>query len=319
MREQPGRFIFVAACTFLLIAVCGFTSGVAEADRHTQRRPVKRGQAKKKRPVQDARQLFAARELPADLPSSSVGSYWNGCVAGARQLPISGAHWQVMRPSRNRNWGHPRLIDYIERLADRAYEDGWNGLLVGNMSMPRGGPAPGHGSHQSGLDVDIWLTPAPHDLTREQRETMGAHSVIDSETAQLEPSLWTQEHADFVRNAAQDPGVALIFVAPAIKQYLCQNKDRHGADTRWLRRLRPYWGHDDHIHVRLSCDRGDKSCRNQAPPAAGDGCGKEVSNWMRIVNRKRPKANKPSQPKARNPVALSSMPRQCRKVLEAAP
>jgi penicillin-insensitive murein endopeptidase len=313
MREPPRNSIFVAACTSLLIAVFVFTTGIARAERQL----VLAVRATKTRPVQDARQLFVAKQLPADLPSSSVGSYWNGCVAGARQLPVSGAHWQVMRPSRNRNWGHPRLIDYIEKLADRAYKDGWSGLLVGNMSMPRGGPTPGHGSHQSGLDVDIWLTPAPdHDLTSEERETMGAPSVINSETAQLEPSLWTQQHADFVRNAAQDPNVALIFVTPAIKQYLCKNKDRHGADARWLRRLQPYWGHDDHIHVRLSCDRGDKFCRNQALPTTGDGCGKEVSDWMRIVKRKRPKASKPSAPK---PVALSSMPQQCRKVLEASP
>ena len=317
MREPPRRFIFVAACPLLLITMLGGTSELANADQDL----VQHGHAKKtKRPIEDARQLFAAKQLPADLPSSSIGSYANGCIAGARQLPPSGAHWQVMRLSRNRAWGHPSLIDYIETLADRAYKNGWNGVLVGDMGMPRGGPATGHASHQLGLDADIWLTPAPdHDLTSEERETMGARSVVNPETAQLDPTLWTQQHADFVRDAAQDPNVARIFVAPAIKQYLCKSKDRHGADTRWLRRLQPYWGHDNHIHVRLLCPRGDRFCHNQAPLDAGDGCGKEVSEWIRIVNRKRPHASNPSPPKTPSPVELSSMPQQCRKVLEAAP
>jgi penicillin-insensitive murein endopeptidase len=56
-------------------------------------------------------------------------------------LPINGPDWQVMRLSRNRNWGHPRLLDYLERLASDARGlDGWPGLLVGDMAQPRGGP-----------------------------------------------------------------------------------------------------------------------------------------------------------------------------------
>jgi len=315
MCEPPRKFIFVAAGAFLLVAILGGTSGLANADQQAQRHLVQRSRAKK---PEDARQLFSAKQSPADLPGSSIGTYFNGCVAGARELPASGAHWQVMRLSRNRNWGHPSLIDYIESLADRAYKDGWNGVLIGDMSMPRGGPTLDHASHQSGLDVDIWLTPAPdHDLTGEERETMGAVSIVDRETAELDPSLWTQKHADFVRDAAQDPNVARIFVAPAIKQYLCKGKGRHGADSAWLRRLQPYWGHDNHIHVRLLCAKGDKSCRNQAQPAAGDGCG-EVAGWMRIV-KKRSNSSKPSVAKAPSPISLSRLPDRCRKVLEASP
>jgi penicillin-insensitive murein DD-endopeptidase len=67
-----------------------------------------------------------------------------------------------MRLSRNRNWGHPRLVTYLERLAKDARSFGWSGLLVGDLSQPRGNPMPtGHTSHQIGLDADIWLTPMP--------------------------------------------------------------------------------------------------------------------------------------------------------------
>ena len=62
-------------------------------------------------------------------------------MAGGAALPVDGPAWQVMRLSRNRNWGHPDLVALVERLAIEAKEkDGWNGLLVGDLAQPRGGP-----------------------------------------------------------------------------------------------------------------------------------------------------------------------------------
>ena len=74
---------------------------------------------------------------------------------------MNGPHWQVMRLSRR--LGHPQLVAYIERLSETASRaSGWPGLLIGDMSQPRGGPMlTGHASHQIGLDADIWLTPMP--------------------------------------------------------------------------------------------------------------------------------------------------------------
>jgi penicillin-insensitive murein endopeptidase len=101
------------------------------------------------------------------LEARAIGSYAKGCLAGAVALPVNGETWQVMRLSRSRNWGHPSLVEFLERLADQAPKTGWRGLLLGDMSQPRGGPMlAGHTSHQVGLDSDIWLTPMPdHELT----------------------------------------------------------------------------------------------------------------------------------------------------------
>ena len=99
-----------------------------------------------------AKELFARKTMPLLGVPRSIGSYADGCLAGAVALPISGPIWQVMRLSRNRYWGNPSLVAFIKRLADHAKEVGWNGLLVGDMSQPRGGPMlSGHSSHQIGL------------------------------------------------------------------------------------------------------------------------------------------------------------------------
>src|SRR5882724_2272336 len=131
-------------------------------------------------PKLGAKELFGRKTSPAPLATHSIGFYAKGCLAGAQALPVNGKTWQVMRLSRNRNWGHPNLVEFLERLADQAPKTGWRGLLLGDMSQPRGGPMMGgHASHQVGLDTDIWLTPMPdRELSREEREEMMATMVV---------------------------------------------------------------------------------------------------------------------------------------------
>jgi penicillin-insensitive murein endopeptidase len=77
-----------------------------------------------------AKELFGSVTAPAPLAARAIGSYSRGCLAGGIALPINGRDWRVMRFSRNRNWGHPRLIAYLERLAKDAPSIGWPGSLA---------------------------------------------------------------------------------------------------------------------------------------------------------------------------------------------
>ncbi|MGX1309303.1 penicillin-insensitive murein endopeptidase [Amorphus suaedae] len=264
---------------------------------------------------QPARFLFGARTAPSPAPTRSIGSYARGCLAGAVTLPVDGPDWQVMRLSRNRNWGHPKLVDYLERLAGDAPALGWNGLLVGDMSQPRGGPMiTGHASHQIGLDADIWFLPMPdHALSADEREEISAIEVTMAGAFEVDPAIWTDAHNRLLKRAASDPDVARIFVSPGIKRALCEwaATDR-GAET-WLRRIRPWYGHKDHLHVRLTCPAGDKSCRDQSPPPAGSGCGSELAWWFTDAPYK-PKPGTPAEPKE---TMLADLPAACRAVLLA--
>ena len=194
-------------------------------------------------------------------------------MAGGVQLPPDGPYWQAMRLSRNRQWGLPILVDFIEKLArDAATKDGWPGLLVGDMAQPRGGPMlTGHASHQIGLDADIWLTPMPaRRLTRAgARGHLRRSSMTEPGPHEVYADRWTPAHGRLIRRAALDPRVERIFVAPGIKKKLCETAD---GDRDWLRKVRPYYGHNYHFHVRLSCPPGTP-CKAQSPPPPGDGCG----------------------------------------------
>ena len=89
-----------------------------------------------------ASRLFSAQQLPTGESARIYGSYARGCADGLVELPETGPTWQAMRLSRNRNWGHPEMIDYLEVLSREAVRIGWRGIYVGDISQPRGGPSP---------------------------------------------------------------------------------------------------------------------------------------------------------------------------------
>ena len=261
-----------------------------------------------------AKELFSRVGGPADLPPHSVGFYSRGCLAGGTALPTDGPAWQVMRLSRNRNWGMPELVNYIERLAtDAQTQDGWPGLLIGDMSQPRGGPLPfGHASHQIGLDVDIWYDPMPdHTLTPQERESISARSYIKKGTnVTLDRSMWSTGLSHLIQRAASYPEVERIFVNAGVKKQLCETA---GRDRAWLTKVRPWYLHDDHFHVRLSCPPGMAGCKPQDPPPSGDGCGANLSWWLGPAPYAKP--GKPTKPKP--PMTLAGLPGECRNVLAA--
>ena len=273
-----------------------------------------------------ARELFASVPGPAPLAARAIGFYSKGCLAGGVPLPLNGPDWQVMRTSRNRNWGSPQLIQYLEKLASdaRAF-DGWPGLLVGDMSQPRGGPMiTGHTSHQVGLDADIWLTAMPDRiLTVSERENMNAVSML-KDPLHVDPEKFTDLHIKLIRRAATYPQVARIFVHPAIKKSLCERAEVAGKDTSWLGKVRPWWNHHYHFHVRLACPRGMEGCKDQPPVNGDSGCeGKELDNWYDMLKKSaiwRTQQNidpnaKPSIKK--KPFPLKDLPSDCSTVLTA--
>jgi penicillin-insensitive murein endopeptidase len=263
-------------------------------------------------PALAAKELFGRKPSPASLQARSIGFYAKGCLAGATALPINGRTWQVMRLSRNRNWGHPHLIRFLEKFADKGAKVGWPGLLVGDISQARGGPMlTGHASHQVGLDADIWLTPMPNrELSREEREEMSATNVVRGDKKDVDPTIWTPAHFSIIKAAAMEHDVERIFVNAAIKKAMCRQA---GSDRSWLYKVRPMWGHNYHFHIRMRCPPDSPGCKPQEPPAHSDGCGHELDWWFTdAVLHPKPKP----KPK-RDHIKMADLPAACRQVLLA--
>jgi len=315
----------VVAATGVLVALAGIALPAhAELPPPPEPKPLPADQRVKKVPPVAAKTLFKAVKVGAAMPAAVYGYYTRGCLAGAQRLEIDGPNWQTMRLSRNRNWGHPITLSVVKRLAaDAKKHDGWPGLLVGDISMPRGGPMPpSHASHQVGLDADIWLTPMPNRrLSLKEREQLSATFMLTPDHLAVNRETWTDAHVRLIKRAASYREVERILVHPAIKKELCE---KAGEDRAWLSKVRPVRGHNYHFHIRLRCPPGNPGCRMQKPPADDDGCGEELTRWYkwlhaRLQPRPKPRNDQLAQPRKPPPppMTMDAMPAECRQVLVA--
>lgn len=221
---------------------------------------------------------WQAVRKPIPGETQPIGTYTNGCIIGAQSMPFKGEGYQVIRINKNRYYGHPNMISYLQRLGQKVSSAGMPTMLIGDIAMPGGGRfLTGHASHQMGLDADIWLRMG----TMSDADALNADGkgllVVNRQLQRVDDNIWNENHANLIRLAAQDSQVARIFVNPAIKVKLCQTVK---GDRSWLAKVRPWFGHDSHFHVRLNCPAGASYCENQAPVPAGDGCGDELYSWF---------------------------------------
>lgn len=245
-------------------------------------------------------------KTPTNAMPEAFGSYSNGCMAGAEKLPKSGKGYVDMRRNRHRYYGQPALITFVKALGKYTDKRYGRKHLIGDLSQPRGGKMNfGHSSHQIGLDVDIWMQTLPKKQSINPYRDM--KTVVNKATGQVLGDVLEPATRDALYFAATYPKTARIFVNPVVKQYLCQTEH----NTAWLRKLRPWWGHDQHFHVRLSCPKHATFCKNQKPIPKGDGCNNSLYNWVDeqsglVTGRIKPKPVK--KPRKRKPKIL---PKQC--------
>ncbi|MCV2872219.1 penicillin-insensitive murein endopeptidase [Defluviimonas sp. WL0050] len=271
-----------------------------------------------------ANQLFGAKRAASAHKAHAIGTYAKGCGAGFVQLPETGPTWQAMRLSRNRNWGHPELVQYVMDLSVAARQLGWAGLYVGDMSQPRGGPmTSGHSSHQIGLDADIWMLPPKRlNLSRGERESISSVSVRTDDQTRINGN-WTPTHHALLKAAASDPRVDRIFVAAAVKIEMCRTAKR--SDKSWLQKIRPLYGHNTHFHVRLKCPTGSGLCQTQTPTVSelskgGNGCDETLTWWVteyleQLRNPPKPSKKKGPRKKGAREFTMADLPKQCSVVL----
>ncbi|MBI4228349.1 MAG: penicillin-insensitive murein endopeptidase, partial [Deltaproteobacteria bacterium] len=210
-----------------------------------------------------------------------IGFYTGGCIKNSSALPRDGVGYQVIRLSRERFYGHPELLGFIRSLAKEAYSLYGATLLIGDLSQKNGGPMPdGHSSHQVGLDADIlfWQHPVAKErkLTLAERELIEPISLLNPALTDIDPNRWSSLHARVLNLAASFSGVERIFVNPVIKKRLCEMFP----GQQWLSKVRPWWGHDGHFHVRLRCPDDNALCEPQEPVTEGIGCGDELAWWL---------------------------------------
>jgi penicillin-insensitive murein endopeptidase len=227
---------------------------------------------------------------------AAIGGPSNGCIDGAESLPASGTGFVSIRRDRNRHYGHPETIRLIRDLGRGMSRRSGRYIMIGDLAQPRGGRmSSSHVSHQNGLDVDIWLALAdsPAEAVRNTPEHRDPPSMLTPKKLSLN-ERFGPDQLFLIKTAAEDPAVDRILVNPGIKRALCQREN----NASWLRKLRPWWGHDAHMHVRLKCPPGSPHCRQQSPVPMGSGCGSELAWWFSLEARSPSSSSSSGKPKA---------------------
>ena len=139
--------------------------------------------------------------------------------------------------------------------------------------------------------------------------------IVSVSRTQGRPTLHEERTANrhqLLSDARSEPTVAaLLSVFPGAKVRMCKEET---GDRSYLRKIRPWYGHHYHFHVRLSCPRGAKNCENQVAPPAGDGCD-DAQEWVNnIINPPPPDPNAP-RPNPRRELTMADLPGQCVSVL----
>ncbi|MEY4768133.1 MAG: hypothetical protein RL637_772 [Pseudomonadota bacterium] len=239
-------------------------------------------------------------QQPSHSAAKVIGQVNNGCIAGAIPLPLQGEGYAVVHLERHRHYGHPNLINVLQNLARSVAEQKLGLLHIGDLSQARGGPLPfGHRSHQSGIDADIWFN--LEFIADSEIDANRAHwpqnSMLTHDHLQLN-SEWTNKQQQLLKLTANISEIERIFVNPLIKKDLCEMV---GEDRQWLHKIRPWYFHDDHFHLRLKCPEESPDCEPQLAIPNGDGCGEELQSWLnpaKTVNPSRPIKAKPKLPAA---------------------
>ncbi len=254
--------------------------------------------------------LYSGTQSDASEPEKSevIGFYTSGCIENSVPLPEADKGYQVIRLSRKRFYGHPNLVQYVKALGQSVATYLAGKLLIGDLSREKGGPiSDDHSSHQNGLDADIlfWQSPVTIKrlLTRRERENIYPISLLTDNNKNLDYSKWNPVHGGMLKLAASSEKVDRIFVNPLIKRKLCTVYKGEG----WLRKIRPWWGHDGHFHVRLTCPDDSPLCEPQKPVPDGDGCDTDLDMWLRAIARVKPKKEE-EKPREKT---LRTLPKEC--------
>lgn len=190
----------------------------------------------------------------------AIGTPEGGTLEGGVQLPFDPALYT--RRDATRSYATTQTLRTLQAALGRLRsEKGFDAeVIIGDISLPRGGSFAPHVSHTSGRDIDIRLILAPG---------------LDRTTLPLAPEQVDWDATwELVHGFLETGQVTYVFLDFAQQGHLYRAGERAGMHPRVLDRwfqwpdatkddaiVRHEPGHRAHLHVRLGCDGQGPRCK----------------------------------------------------------
>lgn len=213
--------------------------------------------------------------------AGSIGLPQRGVLTKGSELPAEGPGYRLLAPANERHFGTPRFVAAIERAAAKvALERPGSTLTIGDLSARNGGKISSHSSHRSGRDADLllyMLTLEGAPITSSGFVHVGTDGLAFDETEKRFLRFDVEREWLLVKALVEDPEarVQWLFASKPVEAMLIEWARARGESGDTIVRAmdmllqpgRPAQIHDDHIHVRIACDRGEiaTGCEESGP------------------------------------------------------
>ncbi len=239
-----------------------------------------------------------------DTPSStSCGSTNRGALGQAAVLPDRGPGYIMAEPWRSRgsSYGTSELVSLIQRSSaavSLAHEG--SQLSVADLSSKHGGAIASHRSHQNGRDVDLVYYAMDADGNAFHPDSHMAYYSSKGEATYAKAPNFAKNipvrYFDMKRNWSlvrhlmldTETEVEFIFVSRRVKRWLLtyaaeteETPELLKKATKLLHVPKGTRGHNDHMHVRITCSEQDIAsgrCRTASARKP-----RRANKWHRIM------------------------------------
>ena len=219
------------------------------------------------RPGQQLLVMPGNRTVDEVLVGQSVGKPHEGRLIHALQLTtVRGMY--VRHPGRA--YGANHTVYHIKRVVRTvmAEHPDLHAVAIGDLSTRTGGEIGGHGSHESGRDVDLGFYFKKRPRGYPESFARGSSATLHF------PAMWTVL-TTLAATTSSPSGVERIFLDYDVQALMYHFGQKQGVPERTLTYLFQYPSgrtspsglarhepnHEDHFHVRFKCPQGDQKCR----------------------------------------------------------
>jgi len=207
------------------------------------------------------------REIQTTIFGQSKGSNSDGSIENSTLITENSPHFHPGGSGdRHEQYGSglsTKLLDYVMERLIKEFPD--TNTCVNDLSLREGGNISGHTSHENGLDIDVSYPSSKNNCNNSPRFVTWSWN---NQGARADSDFFARNYT-FLKIVTKTERVKVIGTDEDFMSALCEwTKNQDFTDEQKQERtkifdlLRHWGGHDNHYHLRVSCNNQNEGCRD---------------------------------------------------------